>query len=98
MKHPDVDSSKGRVPRDPRGAGGPPRHLVSGTVSYSRVVCILAVAAAMPLAGFAQSEEPLTVTGKLKFHAESSISPLAIAGVAAYAAVLQEADAPLELR
>jgi hypothetical protein len=36
------------------------------------------------------------VTGKLRFHAESTYAPSAIAGLAAYAGILQEADAPKE--
>jgi hypothetical protein len=61
-----------------------------------KVVLILAVAAAIPNAGFAQSEEPLGTSAKLRFHAESTVSPLAIMGVAAYAGVLQADNAPTE--
>jgi len=48
--------------------------------------------------GFGQAPDPLGVIGKLHFHAETTYSPLALVGAAAYAAVLQEADAPMEWR
>jgi hypothetical protein len=66
-----------------------------------RVVFILAVSAAVPVAGFGQTPqtpEPLGVMGKLHYHAESTYAPASILGLAAYAAVLQEANAPLEWR
>jgi hypothetical protein len=57
---------------------------------------ILAVSAAIPAIGFGQTTEPLGVLGKLHYHAQSTYGPASILGLAAYAAVLQEADAPLE--
>jgi hypothetical protein len=65
-----------------------------------RTVFVLGVAAALPMAGFGQTPDPLSVplsvTGKLHFHAEATYAPLSLVGIAAYAAVLQEADAPVE--
>jgi hypothetical protein len=61
-----------------------------------RVVLILAVSAAIPATGVGQTPESLRVTGKLRFHAESTYAPLAIVGAAAYAGILQEAGAPRE--
>jgi hypothetical protein len=57
---------------------------------------ILAVSAAIPVIGFGQSDEPLDVLGKLHYHAKSTYAPSSILGLAAYAAILQEARAPLE--
>jgi hypothetical protein len=60
----------------------------------------LALAAALPFAAMCQTmsqpAEPLNWKGKLKYHAESTYSPMAIAGFAAYAGVLQSLDAPTE--
>uniref|UniRef100_Q01WM1 DUF3575 domain-containing protein n=1 Tax=Solibacter usitatus (strain Ellin6076) TaxID=234267 RepID=Q01WM1_SOLUE len=66
--------------------------------SCRRVRWALTMAAwcAIPLAGFAQTPEPLSVTGKLRFHTENAVSPLALAGAAAYAGVLQVDAAPTE--
>jgi hypothetical protein len=61
-----------------------------------RVVVVLAVTAAIPATGFGQTPEPLDVTGKLYLHANRTVGPMALAGDAAYAAVLQGANAPLE--
>jgi hypothetical protein len=61
-----------------------------------RVVLILAVSAAMPAIGFGQAPEPLSVTDKLRYHAKSTYALESILGLAAYAAILQEANAPLE--
>jgi hypothetical protein len=44
----------------------------------------------------AQPADPLDWQGKLRFHAESTYGPTAIAGFAAYAAALQEIDSPEE--
>ena len=44
----------------------------------------------------AQNPEPLDWNGKLRFHAKATYSPLAVAGFAAYAGVLQGLDAPEE--
>src|SRR5438552_8563703 len=52
--------------------------------------------AAMPSGGIAQTSNPLDVTAKLRLHAESTFGPRAIAGIVAYAGVLQEFDAPRE--
>jgi hypothetical protein len=57
---------------------------------------MFALAVAIPLAAMAQTSEQLDWKGKLSFHAESTVSPLAIAGIAAYAGVLQAVDAPEE--
>jgi hypothetical protein len=51
---------------------------------------------AIPSAGIAQTAEPLDVTGKLQFHAESAFGPAAIVGIAAYAGALQAFNAPME--
>jgi hypothetical protein len=61
-----------------------------------RAVLILAVSAAIPMAGFGQTTEPLNVTGKLEYHAKCAFGPAAILGDAAYAAILQADNAPLE--
>ena len=60
------------------------------------VVVVLAVTAAIPFTGFSQTPEPLDVTGKLYLHVNRTVGPMALAGDAAYAAILQEANAPLE--
>jgi hypothetical protein len=51
---------------------------------------------AIPVAGSAQTSDGLGLIGKLRFHAESTYAPSAIAGIAAYAGVLQAADVPRE--
>ncbi len=61
-----------------------------------RPLVALAVSAAIPMAGFGQTPAPLNVTGKLKYHAESAFAPMSLVGDAAYAAILQADDAPLE--
>jgi hypothetical protein len=62
----------------------------------ARVLVVLAAVAAIPVVGFGQPTEPLTVTEKLKIHVNRTIGPMALVSDAAYAAVLQKADAPLE--
>jgi hypothetical protein len=69
---------------------------------------MLALLVAIPIAGVAQTSlplepsvplepyVPLDVTGKFYFHAKHTVGPAAILGVAAYAAILQEANAPEE--
>ena len=58
---------------------------------------ILAVVlATIPTAGFCQTSDSLDVSGKLRFHAESTYAPSSIVGFAAYAGVLQAAGAPEE--
>ena len=61
-----------------------------------RLVVVLAVAAAIPATGFGQTSEPLDVTGKFYLHVKRTIGPMALVGDAAYAGVLQAANAPLE--
>jgi hypothetical protein len=62
----------------------------------ARVVLILAVSVAIPVTTFGQDPGPLDVTGKLLYHAESTYSPTAMLGIAAYAGALQEYNAPRE--
>jgi hypothetical protein len=62
----------------------------------ARVVLILAVSVAIPVTTFGQDPGPLDVTGKLLYHAESTYSPSAMLGIAAYAGALQEYNAPRE--
>jgi len=50
----------------------------------------------IPVSGLAQTPDALDWQGKLRFHGEATYSPLAIAGFAAYAGVLQRFDAPEE--
>ncbi len=57
---------------------------------------IVALLVALPTTGVAQTQDALGWRGKLKFHAEKTISPTALVGFAAYAAVLQEIDSPEE--
>jgi hypothetical protein len=66
---------------------------------------IFALLMTIPVAGTAQTlqtpqtpqtPEPLDVMGKLNYHAKRTVGPLALVGVAAYAAILQEAHAPEE--
>jgi hypothetical protein len=61
-----------------------------------RLQTLLALSMAIPVAGIAQISDPLDVTGKLRLHARSTYAPTAIAGIAAYAAVLQADGAPKE--
>ena len=57
----------------------------------------LALAAELPFAAMSQAGlEPLSWQGKLKYHAESTYSPAALVGFAAYAGVLQTLDTPTE--
>ena len=51
---------------------------------------------AVPVAALAQPVGPLDMNGKLRFHVESVASLSSMAGSAAYAGLLQEADAPAE--
>ena len=57
---------------------------------------IFAFLTAIPMAGIAQTLEPLGMGDKLRLHAESTFGPLAIVGIAAYAGALQEFNAPME--
>ena len=61
-----------------------------------RAVVVLAVSAAIPMAGFGQAAESLDVTGKLEYHVKCAVGPGAILGDVAYAAVLQADNAPME--
>jgi hypothetical protein len=61
-------------------------------------VQILAFSAAIPVAGIAQTPEPLDVTGKLDFQVKRTFGPLALVGDAAYAGILQASAAPTEWR
>jgi hypothetical protein len=54
------------------------------------------VALAVPLIGLAQPFVALDAKEKLSFHVKKSFGPLALAGSAAYAGILQEADTPTE--
>jgi hypothetical protein len=64
--------------------------------SEVRIVLALAVWAATPVRGLGQTLEPLDVVGKLHYHAQATYEPLALMGIAAYAGVLQAAEAPTE--
>jgi hypothetical protein len=61
-----------------------------------RFILCASVALAGPLAGLTQPLVALSVQQKLSFHVQNSFSPLALAGSAAYAGILQEADTPTE--
>jgi hypothetical protein len=61
-----------------------------------RFILYTSVALAVPFIGLAQPFVALTGEEKLSFHVKSSFSPLALAGSAAYAGLLQEADTPTE--
>ena len=61
-----------------------------------RAVVLIAVSAAIPMAGFGQTAESLDVTSKLEYHAKCAFGPAAVLGDAAYAAILQADNAPLE--
>jgi hypothetical protein len=59
---------------------------------------VMVVLWAAPLVGLAQTEAPLTLTEKLRFHAERTYGPLALLGDAAYAGALQAIGTPDEWR
>src|SRR5277367_3214486 len=59
-------------------------------------ICNAVLLCALPAAAMAQPLEPLSAMSKLKFHAMSVGSPLALAGTAAYAGILQGLDTPKE--
>ena len=75
-------------------------HMLARTCRQTGIVVIFAVSAALPVTGFGQTpqtpDDPLSVTGKLEYHAKQAFSPASIAGDAAYAAILQADNAPLE--
>jgi hypothetical protein len=59
----------------------------------------LALAVAIPFAAMSQTTDPLdplTWKGKLKYHGESTYSPMAMVGFATYAGILQSLDTPTE--
>jgi len=60
------------------------------------LVQVLAALVAIPVTAFGQSTDSLGVTGKLRFHAESTYSPAALAAAAVYAGYLQKTDSPRE--
>jgi hypothetical protein len=64
------------------------------------LIPILALLAAIPVTGIGQTAlttpDPLDVMGKLQYHFKGAFGPMAIAGDAAYAGILQAANAPLE--
>ena len=70
--------------------------MIPGAGRAVRAVPILALLVAIPVAGIAQTPEPLNVTGKLAFHVERTVGPLALVGDAAHAGILQAAAAPTE--
>jgi len=74
------------------------KRVLAWTCGGARLVLALAVAAAIPVTGFGQTPDPLTVTGKLQFHAEMAYAPISLVGLAVYAAALQEDRAPEEWR
>jgi len=74
------------------------KRVLAWNCREARVVLLLAVAAAIPFTASGQTPDPLTVTGKLQFHAEAAYAPMSLVGLAVYAAVLQEDRAPEEWR
>ncbi len=68
--------------------------LQSGRKTAARLAVALWLA--IPAAGIAQNQDVLDWKGKLHFHAEAAYGPRAIAGLAAYAGVLQGLDSPEE--
>src|ERR1017187_7668630 len=61
-----------------------------------RAVVLIAVSAAIPMAGLGQTAESLDVTSKLEYHAKFAFVPAVVFGIACYAAILQADNAPLE--
>src|SRR5690348_5517691 len=61
-----------------------------------RSIFAISVGLAIPKPGLSQQLEPLGVSDKLSYHVHQSVGPLALLGGAAYAAILQDADAPTE--
>jgi hypothetical protein len=57
---------------------------------------MLALLVSIPAAALAQTSEVLDWKGKLRFHAETTYGPWAVAGFAAYAGILQEINTPRE--
>jgi hypothetical protein len=61
-----------------------------------RSILIIGVVLAIPVTALAQSFLPLDTIGKLDYHIQQSVGPLAIVGDVAYAGLLQEIDTPTE--
>ncbi len=61
-----------------------------------KAALIIALLAAIPVAGIAQTPDTLDWQSKLQFHTESAYGPLAIVGIAAYAGILQDLNSPKE--
>jgi hypothetical protein len=59
-------------------------------------ILLLTLLVAIPARGIAQTSDALDFNGKLRFHAENSYGPLALAGFAAYGGILQGIDSPRE--
>ena len=72
--------------------------MLCGPSRTSMAVAILALLAAIPVAGIAQTGDPLDVMGKLHYHAQATYGPTSILSDAAYAAILQADAAPTEWR
>jgi hypothetical protein len=68
--------------------------LLFRPISFTAVLAL--GLAAVPATGWAQAPEPLDWKGKLHFHAETTYGPWAIAGIAAYAGLLQAINSPAE--
>jgi len=59
-------------------------------------VMAIVIGATLSTPGFSQTPDPLSVSGKLYYHAENAYGPLELLGTAAYAGILQKLDAPKE--
>ena len=61
-----------------------------------RSLLVMSMVLAIPVTGLAQPSMAMGVNDKLSFHLRQSVGPLAFAGDAAYAGLLQAADTPAE--
>jgi hypothetical protein len=61
-----------------------------------RSIFAIGISLAIPKSSLSQQLEDWGVSDKLSYHLKQSVGPLALAGGAAYAAILQEADTPRE--
>ena len=61
-----------------------------------RSLLVIGIVLAIPVTGLAQPSMAMGVNDKLSFHLRQSVGPLAFAGDAAYAGLLQAADTPAE--
>jgi hypothetical protein len=61
-----------------------------------RSTLAIAIVLVVPVWGLAQQAPAMSVNEKLGFHVNQAFSPRALAGDAAYAAILQDANAPTE--